>query len=62
MYGLVAGIVVGVALGFAQRSWIETTLNGEFVLVLNTLTIIVCAVIGYLVGRSIDKKRGVEDI
>jgi hypothetical protein len=61
MYGLIAGIIIGVAIGFAQRNWIETTLNGEFVHVLNTLTLIICAVIGYLVGRSIDKRKRVED-
>lgn len=61
MYGLIAGIIVGVAIGFAQRSWIQKTLNGEFVHVLNTLTLIICAVIGYLVGRSIDKRKRVED-
>lgn len=62
MYGLIAGIIVGVAIGFAQRSWIEKTLNGEFVHVLNTLTLIICAVIGYLIGRSIDKRESVQDI
>ncbi len=62
VYGLIAGIVVGVAIGFAQRSWIEETLNGEFVHVLNTLTLIVCAVFGYLIGRMIDKKDRVEDL
>ena len=61
MYGLAAGILVGVAIGFAQRSWIQKTLNGEFVHVLNTLTLIICAVIGYLVGRSIDKRKTVQD-
>jgi hypothetical protein len=61
MYGLAAGIVVGVAIGFAQRSWIQKTLNGEFVHVLNTLTLILCAVIGYMVGRAIDKRKTVQD-
>ncbi len=61
MYGLIAGIIVGVAIGFAQRSWIESRLNGEFVHVLNTLTLIICAVIGYLVGRSFDKRKSVRD-
>lgn len=61
MFGLIAGIIVGVAIGFAQRNWIETTLNGEFVHVLNTLTLIICAVVGYLIGRSIDKKSRVEE-
>lgn len=61
MYGLIAGIIVGVAIGFAQRSWIETTLNGEFVHVLNTLTLIICAVVGYLIGRSIDKRKRVGE-
>lgn len=62
VYGLIGGIIVGVALGFAQRTWIEKTLTGEFVHVLNALTLIVCAVIGYLVGRAIDKRSKVEDI
>jgi high-affinity Fe2+/Pb2+ permease len=60
MYGLVAGMVVGVAIGFAQRAWIMKTLNGEFVHVLNTLTLIICAVTGYMIGRAVDKanKKG----
>ena len=62
MYGLIGGIIVGVAIGFAQRSWIEKTLNGEFVHVLNTLTLIICAVVGYLIGRSIDKRKRVQEI
>lgn len=62
MYGLIGGIIVGVAIGFAQRSWIEKTLSGEFVHVLNTLTLIICAVVGYLVGRTIDKRKRVGDM
>ncbi len=63
IYGLVGGIIVGVLIGFAQRSWIEKTLNGEFVHVLNTLTLILCAVIGYMIGRAIDKRKriGIHD-
>lgn len=61
IYGLIAGIVVGVAIGFAQRSWIEHTLNGEFVHVLNTLTLIICAVVGYMIGRAVDKRNRVQD-
>ncbi|MEJ7625939.1 MAG: hypothetical protein WKF35_03665 [Ferruginibacter sp.] len=62
MYGLIGGIVAGVAIGFAQRNWIEKTLSGEFVHVLNTLTLILCAVFGYLIGRAIDKRNRVEDV
>ena len=62
MYGLIAGIIVGVAIGFAQRAWIAKTLNGDFVHVLNTLTLIICAVFGYLIGRMIDKRKNMEDI
>lgn len=61
IYGLVAGIVIGVAIGFAQRNWIQHTLNGEFVHVLNTLTLIICAVAGYMIGRAIDKRKRVQD-
>ncbi|MEO6584159.1 MAG: hypothetical protein ABIO05_07530 [Ferruginibacter sp.] len=61
IFGLVIGIVVGVIIGFLQRSWIEKTLNGEFVHVLNALTLIICAVFGYLIGRTIDKKNRVQD-
>ena len=61
MYGLVAGILVGVAVGFAQRNWIEHTLNGEFVHVLNALTLIICAVAGYMIGRTVDRRNRVQD-
>ena len=57
MIGLLIGAVIGVAIGFAQREYIENNLNGEFVHVLNTLTLILCSVTGYFIGRLIDKRR-----
>jgi len=60
--GLIVGILFGVAIAFAQRNWITNTLNGEFVYVLNALTLILCAVFGYMIGRSIDKRKKFGDI
>ena len=57
MLGLVVGAVIGVAIGFAQRKWIMQNLNGEFVHVLNTLTLIVTSAAGYFFGRMLDKRR-----
>ncbi len=57
MIGLLVGAAVGVAIGFAQREYIEHKLNGEFVHVLNTLTLILASVTGYYIGRLIDKRR-----
>jgi NhaP-type Na+/H+ or K+/H+ antiporter len=65
MYGLFAGIVVGVVIGFIQRDWIRKSLSGEFVHVLNTLTLIVTACVGYAIGRMVDKmgkRRNAEEI
>lgn len=57
MIGLLIGAIVGVAIGFAQREYIQQKLNGEFVHVLNTLTLILSCVTGYFIGRLIDKRR-----
>lgn len=62
MLGLLVGAVIGVAIGFAQRSWIETNLNGEFVHVLNTLTLIICGAAGYFFGRMLDKRKKLQNV
>ncbi len=62
MLGLLTGAVIGVAIGFAQRSWIETNLSGEFVHVLNTLTLIICSAAGYFFGRMLDKRKKLQNI
>lgn len=62
MLGLLAGAVIGVAIGFAQRSYIESKLNGEFVHVLNTLTLIICGAAGYFFGRMLDKRKKLQNI
>ena len=60
MIGLVIGILVGVAIGFAQRKWLIDNLNGEFEVVLNTLTLIICAAGGYFFGRMLDRRKSIQ--
>lgn len=60
MMGLLIGMVVGVAIGFAQRQWIIDNLSGEFVHVLNTLTLIITSAAGYYFGRMLDKRKKVQ--
>ena len=57
MIGLAIGAVIGVAIGFAQRQWIMQNLNGEFVHVLNFLTLIVTSAAGYSIGRMLDRRK-----
>ena len=62
MIGLVIGILAGVAVGFAQRQWLIQNLNGEFEVVLNTLTLIICAAGGYFFGRMLDKRKTIQKV
>ncbi len=62
MLGLITGAIIGVAIGFAQRSWIENNLNGEFVHVLNALTLIICSTAGYYIGRMLDKRKKLQNV